>query len=321
MAHRDDEQDQADSIGEEAAHQRCGDVTDRWYSLSRMSRSNEIISMLTAGCSVLRVMLPLFIVGLLTACFSMALNYSLAPHSDQMRKTLLNQINKGHEKSDELDQQLYRNRQDSRTWYVESIQKKQNLLNGVDLTQQDAKGNIVTKWYVDRALFHPEDKSWTFTRGKQVNFDRDGNILNEDDSWLRGSKRITGWSETIWRIVSTNDDPQDLSVKELKEYIANNADFKEARLAPFRTHYWYRWAVPFQCLVVIFIAAPLVSSFHAAACSQASQVAFSYSSRWASSISCSSHWAKATDPVDRRGLEFKCHISPRRLLSALASSQ
>ena len=33
------------------------------YSLSRMSRSNEIISMLTAGCSVLRVMLPLFIFG------------------------------------------------------------------------------------------------------------------------------------------------------------------------------------------------------------------------------------------------------------------
>ena len=56
---------------------------------------------------------------------------------------------------------------------------------------------------------------------------------------------------------STNDDPQDLSVPELKEYLANNSDFPEVRLAPFRTHYWYRWAVPFQCLVVIFIAAPL----------------------------------------------------------------
>ena len=30
------------------------------YSLSRMSRSNEIISMLTAGCSVVRIMVPLF---------------------------------------------------------------------------------------------------------------------------------------------------------------------------------------------------------------------------------------------------------------------
>jgi lipopolysaccharide export system permease protein len=156
-----------------------------------------------------------------------------------------------------IDEQLFRNRQDSRTWLVESILKKQNILRGVDISQQDADGNVVTKWYADRAVFNPDDKSWTFTRGKQVNFDKDGNIISEDDSWLHGSKKITGWSETVWRIVSTNDDPQDLSVPELKEYLANNSDFPEVRLAPFRTHFWYRWAVPFQCLVVIFIAAPL----------------------------------------------------------------
>jgi lipopolysaccharide export system permease protein len=227
------------------------------YSLSRMSRSNEIISMLTAGVSVLRVMLPLFIVGLLTAGFSLALNYALAPHSDQTRKLLMDEITKGHSKSDELDQQLFRNRQDLRTWYVESINKKQNLLSGVDISQQDADGNVITKWFADRAVFDPATKTWTLSRGKQVNFDKDGNIINEDDTWLHGSKRITGWSETVWRIVSTNEDPADLSVPELKEYLTNNSDFPEVRLAPFRTHFWYRWAVPFQCLVVIFVAAPL----------------------------------------------------------------
>jgi len=228
------------------------------YSLSRMSRSNEIISMLTAGVSVLRVMLPLFIFGVLTAAFSLALNYALAPHSDQTRKVLLDEITKGHSKSDEVDQQLFRNREDLRTWYVESIPKKKgNLLNGVDISQQDADGNVITKYFADRAVFDPATRVWTFSRGKQVNFDNQGDILNEDDSWLHGSKRIKGWSETVWRIVSTNEDPADLSVPELKEYLANNSDFPDVRLAPFRTHYWYRWSVPFQCLVVIFIAAPL----------------------------------------------------------------
>ena len=227
------------------------------YSLSRMSRANEIISMLTAGQSMLRVIWPLFLFGLLTACFSLALNYKLAPHSDQMRKILMDRITKGRDRTDEIDQQLFRNRQDSRTWLVQAIQKKLYTLKGVDISQQDADGNVITKWYADRAVFNPDDKSWTFTRGKQVNFDKQGNVLNEDDTWLRGSKRITGWSETVWRIVSTNDDPQDLSVQELREYLTNNGDFPEVRLAPFRTHYWYRWAVPFQCLVVIFIAAPL----------------------------------------------------------------
>jgi len=227
------------------------------YSLSRMSRANEIISMLTAGQSVLRVILPLFVFGLCTALFSLALNYQLAPHSDQMRKILMDRITKGRERADVVDQQLFRNRQDARTWFAEAIEKKHNTLRGVDIRQQDADGDVVTTWLADRAVFNPADKSWTLTRGKQVNFDKQDNILGEDDSWLRGSKRITGWSETVWRIVSTNDDPQDLSVPELKEYLTNNGDFPHARLAPFRTHFWYRWAVPFQCLVVIFIAAPL----------------------------------------------------------------
>jgi len=227
------------------------------YSLSRMSRSNEIISMLTAGQSVLRVMLPLFIFGLFTAFASLALNYQLAPHSDSTRKRLLDEINKGKDHTDELDEQLFRNRQDDRTWLVETIQIKQNTFKGVDITQQDTDGNVISKWYADRAVYNPDDKSWTFTRGKQVNFAKDGSIASEDDSWLHGSKRITGWSETVWRIVSTNDVPEDLSVSELKQYLINNGDFPESRLAPFRTHFWYRWAVPFQCLVVIFIAAPL----------------------------------------------------------------
>jgi lipopolysaccharide export LptBFGC system permease protein LptF len=169
----------------------------------------------------------------------------------------MDQISHVRNRADDIEQVLFRNRQDLRTWYAESIQKKQNLTNGMDVSQQDAEGNIITKWYADRAVYNEGDKSWTFTRGRQVDFDKQGKIINQDDSWLRTSKRITGWSETIWRIVSTNADPQDLSVPELEEYLTNNSDLPEVRLAPFRTHYWYRWSVPFQCLVVIFIAAPL----------------------------------------------------------------
>jgi lipopolysaccharide export system permease protein len=227
------------------------------YSLSRMSRSNEIISMLTAGQSVTRVMMPLFFVGVLVAAASMALNYSMAPHSDQMRKILMDQITKGRDRSDDIQQQLFRNRADLRTWLVQSIQKKQNHLKGIDITQQDADGNVVTKYYADQGFFNTKDHSWTFTRGKQVNFNKQGDIVSQDQTWLRGTKRITNWSETVWRIISTNEDPEDLSVPELKEYLTNNADFPEVRLAPFRTHLWYRWSVPMQCLVVIFIAAPL----------------------------------------------------------------
>ena len=51
-----------------------------------MSRTNEIVSMLTAGVSVPRLLAPLLFIGLLTTAASAALNYSLAPHAEQARK-------------------------------------------------------------------------------------------------------------------------------------------------------------------------------------------------------------------------------------------
>src|SRR5881296_647509 len=61
------------------------------FSLGRMSRANEIVSMLTAGVSLSRGLLPLIGMGLLTVAASMALNYSLAPHAEQARKTFLSE--------------------------------------------------------------------------------------------------------------------------------------------------------------------------------------------------------------------------------------
>src|SRR2546423_15554575 len=55
------------------------------FVLGRMSRANEIVSMLTAGTSLLRVLTPLFILGILTPAACFALNYSVAPHAEMAR--------------------------------------------------------------------------------------------------------------------------------------------------------------------------------------------------------------------------------------------
>jgi hypothetical protein len=48
-----------------------------------------------------------------------------------------------------------------------------------------------------------------------------------------------------------------LSLPELREYLHFNSDFPATLLAPFRTHLQYRLALPWTCLVVVWIAAPL----------------------------------------------------------------
>ncbi len=222
------------------------------FSLSRMSRSNEIISMLTAGRSVARILYPLLFVGLATTALSTALDYELAPHAAAVRQALQEEFKGRGGKP--LEEQLFRNRLDYRTWYVQRIRPDLSALEGLHITQQDAQGNFSAKYYAKIGAFDPVSKVWSLRNARVVFFDRDGNITTTEVAPVR---KVSGWSETPWRIVSSNLDPENLSVPELKEYLVFNSDFPAVQLAPYRTYIEYRWAIPWRCLVIVFIASPL----------------------------------------------------------------
>jgi len=92
------------------------------FTLGRMSRANEVVSMLTAGVSLPRVLLPLIGMGLLTVAASMALNYSLAPHAEMARKTFLSETRVHPERY--IQGQIFRNRTDLRTWFIQNFRAR-----------------------------------------------------------------------------------------------------------------------------------------------------------------------------------------------------
>src|SRR5213596_3195194 len=222
------------------------------FALGRMSRTNEIVSMLTAGVSLPRVLLPLIGMGLLTVAASMALNYSLAPHADLARKALLSEARARPEAY--IEGQIFRNRTDARTWFIQNFRPRGNTFNNVQVLQQDANDNIIMNYLAARASYRPETKTWDLENVKVVHYDHAGNIVDEQ---IYPSLKIEHWSETPFRLGSANERAEFLSLPELREYLRFNADFPHTLLAPFRTHFQYRLALPWTCLVVVCIAAPL----------------------------------------------------------------
>jgi len=221
------------------------------FSLGRMSRANEIVSMLTAGVSIPRVIRPLLAIGLLTVGATMALNYSLAPHAELARKAFLAG---GHSRQGMIEGQIFRNRTDARTWFIQNFRPGHDVFNTVEVLQQDSQDNIIESYLADRAVYHPESKAWEFENAKMVHYDTRGNILEER---FFPSLTMKDWSETPFRLGSANVRAEFLSVPELREYLHFNSDFPVTLLAPFRTHFQYRLALPWTCLVVVCIAAPL----------------------------------------------------------------
>jgi LPS export ABC transporter permease LptG len=229
------------------------------FSLGRMSRTNEIVSMLTAGVGIPRIMLPLIGAGLVTAAVSGALNYSLAPHAEQTRKTFFEGIREvSAAREPGITGQIFRNRADKRTWFVQRFRPDENEFVTLQVLQQDDNDNIVKNYMATRAVYLHERKAWELRLVKVVTYDNSGNIIDEQNE---ESLIVDDWSETPFRLTSANMRAEFLSLPELRDYLRHNADFPPSLLAPFSTHFQYRLALPWTCLVVVFLAAPLAIAF------------------------------------------------------------
>ncbi|HEX4630772.1 MAG TPA: LptF/LptG family permease [Chthoniobacterales bacterium] len=225
------------------------------FSLGRMSRSNEIVSMLTAGVSLPRILAPLLFIGLLTTATSTALNYSLAPHGEYAHKRLLEDPASRRQLLG-MTAQIFRNRTDNRTWFIQQFFPGDNKFTTVHIVQQDANDNIVKAYIATTAFYHPESHTWQFDGVKVVDYDTAGNIVNVDYH-VGDPLLISDWSETPFRLSSANVRAEHLSVPELRDYLEFNSDFPATLLAPFATHLQYRIALPWTCIVVALIAGSL----------------------------------------------------------------
>ena len=223
------------------------------YSFSAMSRSNEIITMLGAGRSIVRILLPLMVVGVFLTGLTTYFNYESAPHASGIKKVLVGDIRRGAKAEKSIRAHLFRNREDRRTWFVSRMPLSGARLTGVQIVQQDPEGSIVQQWYAREATYDSNLLQWNLADARYVEMNTEGDILKAE---LKDLIRIDGWSETPWRIASSMLNADFLSVEELNDYLKYNSDFPASRLAPYLTHWHYRWAMPTICFLVIFVAAP-----------------------------------------------------------------
>lgn len=229
------------------------------YCLSRLSQANEIISMLGAGVSLQRILTPFFCVGLAVTAISAALNYRLAPEAEARRETELAEIEAGNGKMEKrafVNGYLFRNNADRRLWFAQRMPTDlRQPLVGIEIVQQDAAGHITEKYYAPRATYDPAARAWHLSGGTRLaRYNEAGDLIGET---FPPETVIEGWSETPWRIASALLQADHLSVPELHEYLRLNADLTHVQLAPFRTYLDYRRALPWGCLVVVFVSAPL----------------------------------------------------------------
>lgn len=226
------------------------------YSLGKLSGSREIIAMIQAGRSVVRITLPLIVAGLVFSVFCLGLNYQWAPVAEAKADQILDESS-GDIPMD-ASNVLYRNSADRRLWEIGGFPRDYQMgkpLRNVEITTTLADNTLESRLFAKEALWDRRDQSWIFQEPVIERFSRDGPPTFET---LTQPLSISNWSETPWQLIKPGLTASELGIPDLNTWLKSNAfDSQFASANPYLTQWHYRLALPFSCLVTVLLATPL----------------------------------------------------------------
>jgi lipopolysaccharide export system permease protein len=236
------------------------------FSMSKMSKSNEFISMIGAGRSVPRILAPLFIAGAYVSLIGLAFKYQWAPASVGYTEAIIETAKReqwvkehGGNLRDEIWAErgwMHMNDVDRRSWFVGRVPLKlDDEMADVIVSQIDGDGQPRSLWIARRAkwVWDANPPKWILTNVRVYTYDK--NHIPKIESHPR--LEITDWSETPWKVLSSSQNPEYLGIPGLTMYLNANQDRDARSLASFRTNWWYIFAEPLACFAMILVAAPL----------------------------------------------------------------
>jgi len=224
------------------------------YCLGKMSRHQEIVSMIQTGRGVFRIVLPLFVVGFFCALVCLIFNYHWGPWAEGNRKQVLRAYKNGD--AARAKSVLYRDEMSRRVWLVGAFPsqfEKTGIIKNVTVQSFDDDGNPITKLEAKKGVWSREAKNWSFY-----------NVLYIDLADRKIPRKIEieeplqfDWQETPWQIIKPGLDQTHLGIPELNSWLRAHEGIEWANHLPYITQWHYRFAQPVICLVTILLAAPL----------------------------------------------------------------
>ena len=242
------------------------------YTLSAMSRRNEIISMLGAGLSLVRILLPLLVIGAAASLIVLAMNYEWAPSAQGAKETMLRLADKGDGRGAQKNRReaasaynvMFRNREEHRTWYLWRVPNNLSLtgpkIDFAVIIQDDGNGNMLKTWYAKRASWFPGINKWRLYDAHIIDAAVMANPPPPPAQTIPSYEKLMidePWSETPWTVLSGKINSEFLSVPELAAYLNSSVSLEEKKLWRYQTTLHARLSLPFRCFLMILLAAPL----------------------------------------------------------------
>lgn len=228
------------------------------YALGSMSRRNELVSMMIAGRSVVRILMPVFVIGAFATFVLLVFNYEWAPSASGTAKSAVEAASKKKKSRHSAYDVTYINRAQNRIWFVGRYPQnysRENKLESVIVAQFQDNGNLSKTIHANKVFWQRDEATWVFFNGQVTLFNEAGEPRAIHTFPAKYFEE--GWPETPWRIVSAGLKPDFLGLPQIQAYLDAYRDSPSHKLAPFLTNWHYRLSLPFSCMVIVLFGAPL----------------------------------------------------------------
>ena len=231
------------------------------WSLSKLCGGCEITGMLQSGRSLLRLCLPIFLMGTLVSLAYGICGFHWAPNGSMYREMVLKKAKNPDGSAKPI---VYRSDATSRIWRIQKpamITNPGEPMQGVSIDQFDSKqrGKLLKQLRAAKATWNKQDSTWTLEEVYVRELAAPG-VRPKDDTYA--PVLTLDFPEKPYQIISPSQGGRidAMGTSALYEYIASGAGSREDR-SKKRTEWHVRIARVFSCMVLVLLAIPSAVTF------------------------------------------------------------
>ena len=236
------------------------------YSLGKLSRGQEIVSIIQTGRGVVRLIFPLIVMGLIVSLVCLGFNYRWAPSASGYQEALLEQAEMGS--LSKARNVVYSAGEERRLWLVGSFPYEYHRgepLKNIIIRSFTPEGKPEGRLEAKLAEWDRETNNWTFTgvsrwdmTHRLITLDGSkGPISPKLEKNIQDPLVMTQWPETPWKLIKPGLRAEQLGIPGLYSWLVQNRTSEWGNKRRFLTQWHYRWAQPGICLAIVLLAAPL----------------------------------------------------------------
>jgi len=222
------------------------------FSISSLSRHQELAAMKSAGLSLYRILLPLFMMAFLVSLSCMLFGEFLVPYTNELKGDIWDtQIKKRSPQADLVQRDVFYQGGQGYWYYIREFDGRRQSGKNV-LLQKYEQEHIVTSLIADEMVW--SEGIWIFHDVIRRQF-----IGEKEDLTDTTELVLADLEERPEDFLKKQKDPDEMNYRELRRYI-DRMERSGGDTQSERVDLYLKIAFPFASLIIVLFGAPLASS-------------------------------------------------------------